>query len=171
MSETNGATEPMTTTLTLTGDQARIHCEALGIPTQESVVVEVVLRKPPASFVHRHTVPVDDEDRGARGSAAPSLRSVFKDAHDNLAKGDRWEALVTSITSLDAARREADCAGINYRVAKATAMLSATGKNAEQRDAEVVIKTETEAREAAHCQRLADSLEHLVIYLRGPASS
>ena len=49
-------------------------------------------------------------------------------------------------------------------------MLSATGKNAEQRDAEVTIKTETEAREAAHFQRRSDSLEHLVIYLRGPAS-
>jgi len=99
------------------------------------------------------------------------LRSAFKDAHDNLAKGDRWEALVTAIAHLDAARREADGAAINHRLAKASAMLAATGKNAEQRDAEVVVKTETEAREAAHYQRLADSLEHLVIYLRGPASS
>ena len=86
MSETTVATPPMTTTAMLTGDEARIHCEALGIPVQESVAVEVMLRKPPATFVHRHTVP-----------ATADLRSVFTDVYNNLAKGDRWEALVAAI--------------------------------------------------------------------------
>jgi len=104
------------------------------------------------------------------GSAATSLISVFHAARTFTANGDPLEALTTALSSLDLAVQEADNAAINYRVAKATAMLSATGKSADQREAEVVIKTETEAREAAHSQRLADSLEHLVIYLRGRAS-
>lgn len=80
---------------------------------------------------------------------------------------DPLERLGLAIVAHEEACSSADGAELDYRVEKAHAMLAATGKNAEQREAEVVVKTEALASHASAARRRADAIGHVVVFLRG----
>ena len=77
-----------------------------------------------------------------------------------------FERLATAIVALEDACACADRTELDYRIAKAEALLAATGTE-EQREAEVLLKTSGLASAASAARRRADAIEHLVIFLRG----
>lgn len=94
----------------------------------------------------------------------PGLNRTIHAIDSHLGPFDR---LAAAIAAFEDACACADQAELDYRVAKAEAMLAATGKNAEHREAEVTIKTAERASAAHSARRRADAIEHLVIFLRG----